>query len=206
MNDYGRDDAGKDTGADGTFLPSLLAEEVVQRVRQDIDWSKYDLNGDGAIDRFMILHTTKGQEENPGLSNRIWSHYTSFEEPIDLGSGTTIGHYTMASLQTGTSGIGTIIHEMLHQMGAVDLYPVHDEVNSQSWKGPGDWDIMASGNWNGADDGRPCPSVRTSNSYGQSAWKRSNLIGPKRPHFLHRANRSLGWHHRRRCGSENSNR
>ena len=33
----------------------------------------------------------------------------------------------MASLQTGTSGIGTIIHEMLHQMGAIDLYPVHDE-------------------------------------------------------------------------------
>ena len=149
MSDYGRDDAGKDTSADGTFLPSLLAEEAVLGIKQDVDWSRYDLNGDDAIDRFMVLHTTKGQEENPGLSNRIWSHYTSFEQPIDLGSGMTIGHYTMASLQTGTSGIGTIIHEMLHQMGAVDLYPVHDEVNSQSWKGPGDWDIMASGNWNG---------------------------------------------------------
>ena len=42
-----------------------------------------------------------------------------------------------------------MIHEMLHQMGAIDLYPVHDEVGIQSWKGPGDWDIMASGNWNG---------------------------------------------------------
>ena len=42
MSDYGRDDAGKDTGADGTFLPSLLAEEVVRRIRQDIDWSTYD--------------------------------------------------------------------------------------------------------------------------------------------------------------------
>ena len=91
----------------------------------------------------------KGQEENPGVSNRIWSHYTEFESPIELGDGLSIGHYTMASLQTGTSGIGTIIHEMLHQMGAIDLYPVHDEVNAQSWKGPGDWDIMASGNWNG---------------------------------------------------------
>ena len=137
MSDYGRDESGKDTGADGTFLPSLLAEEVVRRIRQDIDWSTYDLNGDGVIDRFMILHTTKGQEENPGLSNRIWSHYLEFESPIALGSGTTIGHYTMASLQTGTSGIGTIIHEMLHQMGAVDLYPVHDEVNAQIMERPG---------------------------------------------------------------------
>lgn len=149
MSDYGRDGTGKDTDSDGSFLPSALAEEAVLGIKQSADWAKYDLDGDGQVDRFMVLHTTKGQEENPGISNRIWSHYTEFETPIDLGDGISIGHYTMASLQTGTSGIGTIIHEMLHQMGAIDLYPVHDEVNSQSWKGPGDWDIMASGNWNG---------------------------------------------------------
>ena len=126
-----------------------LAEEAVLGVRTSVDWSDYDLDNDGTVDRFMVLHTTKGQEENPGNTNRIWSHYTQFQTPIDVGDGLDIAHYTMASLQTGTSGIGTIVHEMLHQMGAVDLYPVHDEVNSQSWKGPGDWDIMASGNWNG---------------------------------------------------------
>ena len=60
-----------------------------------------------------------------------------------------VEHYTMASLQTGSSGVGTMLHEMLHQMGAADLYPVHDESTFQAWKGPGDWDIMASGNWNG---------------------------------------------------------
>ena len=149
MSDYGRDETGKDTGTDGVFLPSALAEEAVLQIKQAVDWSQYDLDTDGEVDRFMVLHTTKGQEENPGITNRIWSHYTQFEAPLDLGDDLTIGHYTMASLQTGTSGIGTIIHEMLHQMGAIDLYPVHDEVNSQSWKGPGDWDIMASGNWNG---------------------------------------------------------
>lgn len=149
MNDYGRDESGKDTDSDGRFLPSALAEQAVLGIKQSVDWARYDLDGDGHIDRFMVLHTTKGQEENPGVSNRIWSHYTEFESPIALEDGLFIGHYTMASLQTGTSGIGTIVHEMLHQMGAVDLYPVHDEVNAQSWKGPGDWDIMASGNWNG---------------------------------------------------------
>ena len=149
MADYGRDESGKDTATDGKFLPSALAEEAVLGIKETVDWNRYDLDADGEVDRFMVLHTTKGQEENPGISNRIWSHYTEFETPLDLDGGLTIGHYTMASLQTGTSGIGTIIHEMLHQMGAIDLYPVHDEVNAQSWKGPGDWDIMASGNWNG---------------------------------------------------------
>ena len=146
---YGEDVNGKDTGADGTFLPSALAEEAVYSIKDEAAWEMFDLDADGTIDRFLVLHTTKGQEENPGSSDRIWSHFTHFEEPIELPDERRIAHYTMASLQTGSSGVGTIIHEMLHQMGAIDLYPVHDEVAFQSWKGPGDWDIMASGNWNG---------------------------------------------------------
>jgi len=149
LEDYGQDAGGKDTAGDGVFLPAALAEEVVLSVKDDVNWSVYDLNEDGEIDRFLVLHTTKGQEESPSITNRIWSHYTQFNNPIALPGGLSIEHYTMASLQTGSSGVGTIIHEMLHQMGAVDLYPVHDDVNHQSWKGPGDWDIMASGNWNG---------------------------------------------------------
>ena len=46
MSDYGRDDTGKDTSADGTFLPSALAEEAVLGIKRDVDWSRYDLNGD----------------------------------------------------------------------------------------------------------------------------------------------------------------
>ena len=149
MGDYGRDENGKDTGADGSFLPAALAEEAVSVVRDGTNWSMFDLNNDNRVDRFLVLHTTKGQEETPSAEHRIWSHFTQFENPIDLPGDMVIDHYTMASLQTGSSGVGTMIHEMLHQMGAVDLYPVHDEIGVQSWKGPGDWDIMASGNWNG---------------------------------------------------------
>lgn len=149
LEHYGQDATGKDTGADGTFLPAALAEEVVASVRNDVDWNRFDLDKDGFVDRLLVLHTTKGQEENPGIESRIWSHFTHFEQPISLPGELTVEHYTMASLQTGSSGVGTIVHEMLHQMGAVDLYPVHDEIGVQTWKGPGDWDIMASGNWNG---------------------------------------------------------
>ena len=34
-------------------------------------------------------------------------------------------------------------------MGGLDLYDVHDDYNSDEWNGVGDFDIMASGNWNG---------------------------------------------------------
>ena len=38
---------------------------------------------------------------------------------------------------------------MIHQMGAYDLYDVNSDLPSRNWNGLGDWDIMASGNWNG---------------------------------------------------------
>ena len=65
MSDYGSDENGKDTGTDGRFLPNALAEEAVLGIKQTVDWARYDLDGDGHIDRFMVLHSTKGQEENP---------------------------------------------------------------------------------------------------------------------------------------------
>lgn len=146
---YGADGSGKDTNNDGQFLPARLAREAVENLQNTLEWAQGDLNGDGVVDRLLILHSTKGQEESSGVQERIWSHFTTFEDPIEVSGGLTVAHYTMASLQTGSSGVGTILHEMLHQMGAVDLYPVHDEGAFQTWKGPGDWDIMASGNWNG---------------------------------------------------------
>ena len=147
---YGEDNDARDTDSKGTFLPNQLATYVIEAIKDDVEWSEFDLDGNGEVDRLLILHSTKGQEENPSRTERIWSHFTHFEEPIGVEDSLLAYHYTMASLQTGTSGVGTILHEMMHQMGAVDLYPVHDETSFQSWKGLGDWDIMASGNWNGA--------------------------------------------------------
>ena len=157
---YGSDDGvDRDSSPDGTHLPMILAEEVVLENKQSIDWEKYDLNNDGAIDRLLILHTTIGQESG-GNSNRIWSHFTTFEDPIDLGDGLSVAHYAMASLGSKSDGFGTAMHEMLHQMGAYDLYP-SDGQQTSIWKGVGDWDIMASGNWN--DDGKT-PSLPMSST------------------------------------------
>ena len=151
LADYGRDNgADRDSSPDGNHLPQNLAREVVLANKFTIDWENYDLNGDGFVDRLLILHTTVGQETG-GNSNRIWSHFTIFEEPVDIHDSMTVGHYAMASLGSGNEGFGTAMHEMLHQMGAYDLYP-SDGQQTSMWKGVGDWDIMASGNWN--DNGK----------------------------------------------------
>ena len=82
------------------------------------------------------------------LASSIWSHYSEFESKIDISGEKTISDYVISSMQSSNYR-GTMVHEMLHQLGAIDLYPVHDEVSSIPWKGIGAWDLMASGNWNG---------------------------------------------------------
>ena len=169
MEYYGKDyGIQRDSSSDGTHLPMILAKEVVQDQMNNVDWGKYDLNDDGWVDRLLILHTSIGQEEG-GNSNRIWSHFTTFDDVLDLPNDIKAGHYTMASLGTGDSGFGTIIHEMLHQMGAYDLYPAHGSVNQYSWKGVGDWDIMANGNWNGGGKWPAIPSASTVAEIGGSS-------------------------------------
>ena len=149
MEDYGHDANGEnDVGRNGVS-PHTLALEVVNEVKNEVDdWSRYDLNDDGWIDRFLILHCTKPQEDGQTDKSRIWSHFSSIEETVDLPDDLKISHYTIASQQS-SKYFGTILHEMYHQLGAADLYAVHDATVNQDWKGIGKWDIMASGNYNG---------------------------------------------------------
>ena len=141
---WGTDHNGnRDVASDGS-RPSDLASSAIRAITDDIDLSQFDLDNDGTLDRLLMLHTGRPQETS-GRSSDIWSHFQFLADPIQIGS-TTISHYTMASFQ---SGLGTILHEMIHQMGGLDLYDVHDDYNSDEWNGVGDFDIMASGNWNG---------------------------------------------------------
>lgn len=177
----------RDSSEDGTHLPMVLAKEVVNEQIDSVDWKKYDLDEDGWVDRLLILHTSIGQEEG-GDSNRIWSHFTTFDDSISLPGDLKIAHYTMASLATGESGFGTIMHEMLHQLGAYDLYPSHGSINQHPWKGVGDWDIMANGNWNGGGKWPAIPTASTVAEIGvntsieiDNGWMKSQdqiCIGP----------------------------
>lgn len=170
LADYGGDNGvERDSSSNGLHQPMNLASEVINSNKNQLNWSKYDLNSDGYVDRLLILHTTVGQEVG-GNSNRIWSHFTTLDEIIDLGDGLKIGHYTMAGLGSGQSGFGTAMHEMLHQMGAYDLYPSHGEQTSL-WKGVGDWGIMASGNWNGGGNTPALPMSSTMETIGLNNYQ-----------------------------------
>ena len=142
-----------------------MATQAIVSLFQGQDLSIWDINGDYVIDRLLILHSGNPQEEG-GPSSTIWSHFSPFHDPIEIGD-YRFEHYTMASVH---GGLGVTVHEMLHQMGAVDLYDVHSDSPTKSWYGLGDWDIMASGNW--LDDGN-MPSLPSSSTL--------ELIGASNP-------------------------
>ena len=48
---------------------------------------------------------------------------------------------------SGLSRIGVHCHEIGHSFGAMDFYDTDYEVNGE-YAGTGQWDLMASGNWN----------------------------------------------------------
>ncbi len=169
---WGTDSEGKrDVASDGS-RPSDLAESAIRSIPNEIDFSKYDLDNDGNMDRLLLLHTGSPQETS-GRSSDIWSHFQYLAEPI-VKENTSIGHYTMASFQ---SGLGTIIHEMIHQMGGLDLYDVHDEIQSDDWNGVGDFDIMSSGNWNGNGRTPSLPMAATMELIGLERTVDANMLG-----------------------------
>ena len=164
---YGMDSGGeRDVGDGNTGGPAGLVEEALTKTFDNIDFTPYDIDNDGWVDRLLVLHTGDAQEDGGG-QNSIWSHYAPLSPGFSV-NGKSIGAYTMASFSS--DGLGTMIHEMLHMLGAVDLYDVHSAVPSSDWSGVGAWDIMASGNWNG--NGRT-PALPTSGTL--------HLIGAQDP-------------------------
>ena len=145
----------RDSGTDGLGVTQLV-EIAVKEMLIDRDLSSWDLDNNGVIDRILFLHSANPQEIGGGSSS-IWSHMSGLDEPVEIGEW-SINHYTIASTE---SGMGTIVHEMLHQMGAYDLYDVHSSLPTNTWNGIGDWGIMASGNWNGNGASPALPSSST---------------------------------------------
>ena len=132
-------------GSDNLERDTLVQDLIISSIYSiNSDLAKHDLNGDDVIDRVLFLYGSEPQETGGGPDS-IWSHFSYLDEEVRH-DGFKFQHYTVSSVK---SGIGTIIHEMLHQMGGYDLYDVHGDVPSRDWNGIGDWGIMASGNWNG---------------------------------------------------------
>ena len=162
--------ANNDEGAND-IRPAELAKEACQLANNDVNFKKYDANGDGEVDFCYIIYA--GYAEAHGAdSNTIWPHQWS----ISAGTGsslrldnTRIDDYACSSELAGTSGnevdgIGTICHEFSHTLGLPDFY----DVDYNDHYGMYSWSLMDYGCYN--EDGfTPCSYTAYEKDY--FGWK-----------------------------------
>lgn len=117
-----------------------------------VDFSQYDTNGDGYVDNVYFFYAGRGEADGGG-SNTIWPHSANLEEDFSLSytsdDGVKIGDYSCsneARTSSTPAGIGTFVHEFGHTLGLADHYST--TYGTAQYVNPGEWDTMASGNYN----------------------------------------------------------
>ena len=145
-------------GGDATNMLDTMAYRMVieacELVDADVDFSQYDLNGDGVVDNIYFFYAGFGQADS-GQGSTIWPHAGKLEQDwlqeMPQHDGVLINRYaTSNEIRYGTGpmfkpvGIGTFVHEFGHVLGLVDHY---DTGYGGSFH-PNTWDTMAAASYN----------------------------------------------------------
>ena len=137
-------------------------EAVIQGCRKldaEIDFTRYDNDGDGEVDLVFMYYAGKGEADG-GSSNTIWPHQWEISaagKRLEL-DGMSINSYACTNEVNGWSGtmcgIGTACHEFGHAMGLPDFYDTDYDDYGQA-AGLFGFSTMDSGSYN--NDGRTPP-------------------------------------------------
>jgi M6 family metalloprotease-like protein len=126
----------------------LLAQTAVDAADPLVDFSKYDVDGNGEVD-FVYLVFSGFTSSIIGNDERLlWPHESSLDYRKD---GVTVGKFACSTEMGVTEqlpmldGIGTICHEMGHVLGLPDFYNTDNDGSGGTAPDPGGWSVMASG-------------------------------------------------------------
>ena len=137
-----------------------LVQDIVDSLKTlDIDWGRYDWNGDGYVNQLLIVYAGRGMNDGGG-SDTIWPHQWWMSEhlkdrqqgvycnpiPVPAGDKTFLVDCYCALAELTRRGdygsFGTICHEYTHCFGFPDFYYGETEYVYG-------WDLMDYGNYNG---------------------------------------------------------
>lgn len=130
----------------GLWKISELISDAINATDPYVDFSRYDSDGDGVVDYFLLIHAGSGAEYT-GSEDDIWSHQGWVNVLTD--DGVSVEKYiTAPELWENPKDmtIGVYCHEIGHLFGLPDLYDV-----DESSYGLGCWSLMAYGVWSGID-------------------------------------------------------
>ncbi|MGN6646732.1 MAG: M6 family metalloprotease domain-containing protein [Cytophaga sp.] len=132
-------DGYNNTSPDATTREHTLLANAVNAVKNQVPANLLiDGDNDGNIDN--IVFVINGYNE--GWSDLLWPHrWALFSETATI-NGKRAWDYNI--IFSEALGVGVICHELFHSFGAPDLYHYTDYPHDPV----GDWDLMASGDWN----------------------------------------------------------
>ena len=158
MSYYG----GNDSEGDDK-LPAQMVADACSLADGNVDFSDFDVDGDGYIDNVFIYYAGYNEAESR-VENTVWPHrWVVYSGNINSGSKTTFDgkrlyDYACSSELRGNRGssmcgIGTFCHEFGHVLGLPDYYITDYGSSHMSLE---DWNIMDSGAY--LNDGRTPPA------------------------------------------------
>lgn len=173
----------------GANPPYTAVKDACKQLDDEIDFSIYDVNGDGDIDFVYMLYAGYGCADS-GDENTIWPHHSSERRDYSEKEKETykIGKYdgkwlTMYACsnelmyntkgRTIRAGIGAICHETSHHLGLPDYY---DTRNTGAINLPRYWSLMGSGNW--LNNGITPPNYSIFDKY-YMGWETPSMTEPR---------------------------
>lgn len=132
--------------------PEEAIIEGCRKLDDEIDFSRYDNDGDGYVDLVFMYYAGEG-EASGGSSNTIWPHQwdiSSAGKHLEL-DGKVIDSYACTNEVEGWGGsmcgIGAACHEFGHAMGLPDFYDA-DGASNGSAGGLYSYSVMDAGCYN----------------------------------------------------------
>lgn len=150
-----------------------LLVEALTAIKDEVDFSSYDWDGDGEVDQVYMIYAGHG-EHSGAPSYTIWPHefwlqHSDYGQRFKVGTGLYVDTYACGSElnlygdPTTLNGIGVCCHEFSHCLGLPDFYDTANHTNF----GMSDWDLMANGAYN--EDAR-IPAPYTAYERWVSGW------------------------------------
>lgn len=116
--------------------PEEAVAEGCKALDSQVDFSDYDLDGDGKVDLVFMYYAGKGEADGGG-STCIWPHQWELSSGgilLNL-DGVQVDSYACSNeidMSGKLIGIGTACHEFAHAMGVPDFYDTDYEDNGQA--------------------------------------------------------------------------
>ncbi|MBR4809155.1 MAG: M6 family metalloprotease domain-containing protein [Bacteroidales bacterium] len=145
----GNDSGGNDLEAESAVMEGCKALD------DEIDFSKYDLDGDGKVDLVFMFYAGYGEADSD-VTDSIWPHrwYLSYAGKSVTLDGKKIDSYACSNELIGfgemkgqIDGIGAVCHEFGHAMGLPDFYDTDYTGNGYAG-GTYDYSLMCGGTYN----------------------------------------------------------